>query len=369
MNTGFILRLMMPIMTLSLILFTSCSKTVNPPPLSEHYTVKKVDLKDIVSQTGVITPLIKIELKSEASGKIEKIFIKEGQKISKGDTILIIDPYRLNTQKERLELSIKKAEINQKIALRDFNNAVELSSIGSISAKKVQDLELAKDLQEIEYKQQKLELQDIIDQLNKTVIRAPLTGVITSLLVKEGEIAVSATSGFQSGTSIGTIADISHLEVISNIGEVDYVHLSKGQKVTIRPEALEGSVTHGTISFISLSAKKETNSELSRFEVRTTIDSIIPGIAPGINVNVDFLILEKKQVIGVPCHYVKKVNNESYVDIVTKDKENKEIKTARKIITGATDFKFYEVTSGLTTGDVIFFQPELDNPKLPGNKR
>lgn len=364
MNTGFILKLLIPIMTLLLMLLTFCSKTDNPPPLSEHYIIKKIDLKDIVSQTGVITPLIKIELKSEASGKIEKIFVKEGQKISKGDTILIIDPYRLNTQKERLELSIRKAEINQKIALRDYNNALELSSIGSISAKKVQDLELAKDLQEIEYKQQKLELQDIIDQLNKTVIRAPLTGVITSLLVKEGEIAVSATSGFQSGTSIGTIADISHLEVISNIGEVDYVHLSKGQKVTIRSEALEGSITHGTISFISLSAKKETNSELSRFEVRTTIDSIIPGIAPGINVNVDFVILEKNQVIGVPCHYVRKLNNDSFVDLITKDKENKEIKTARKIITGATDFKFYEVKSGLNIGDIIFFQSELNNQNL-----
>jgi HlyD family secretion protein len=338
-------------------------------PSAEHYTVKKVDLKDVISQTGTISPVVQLELKSEASGRIEKIFVKEGEEVSRNDTILIIDPYRLNVEKEKLELSIKKAEINYKTALRDYNNAVELSNAGSISEKKVQDLETTKDLQEIEIQQQKLELKDIIDQLGKTVIRSPLNGVITSLLVKEGEIAVSATSGFQSGTSIGTIADISHLEVISNIGEVDYIHLKNGQRVTIRPEAVDDGKTFGTISFISLSAKKDANSELSRFEVRTTVDSLIPGIAPGINVYVDFVILEKKGVTGVPCYFVKKVGTDAFVDIVSKDKDGKEIVNRRKISTGSTDFKFYEILSGLSEGDVIFYQPETaDLPGAPAKK-
>ncbi len=346
-------------------LFTfGCSSKKDPlSSLSEYYTIKKVDLKDVVNQTGTITPIVKVELKSEASGKINKIFVKEGQKISKGDTILIIDPYRLMNQKEKLELAISKAELNVKIAQRDYNNASELVSVGSIATKKLQDLELAKDLANIEYKQQKLELQDIDDQLNKTVICSPLDGVITSLLVKEGEIAVSATTGYQSGTSIGTIADISHLEVISNIGEVDYVHLNVGQKVTIKSGVEDESQTHGLISFISLSAKKESNSELSRFEIRTTIDSLIPGIAPGINVNVDFVIMEKKQVVGIPYHFVKKNGNESFVSVVTKDTKGKEFINQKKIKTGLTDYKFYEILSGLSEGDTVYYKPETgDNP-------
>jgi HlyD family secretion protein len=353
--------------TAVLLFLTNCQKKKDvTASLSEQVAVKKVDLRDVISQTGTISPTIKVELKSEASGKIEKIFVKEGQKVRKNDTILIIDPDRLNTQKEKLELSIRKAEINCTIALRDYNNAKELESTGSISAKKLQDLELARDLQDIELKQQKLELQDIADQLSKTVIRSPLTGVVTSLLVKEGEIAVSATSGFQSGTSIGTIADISHLEIISNIGEVDYVHLTIGQRVTIIPEALNETETHGAISFISLSAKKDVNSELSRFEIRTSIDSIIPGIAPGINVNVDFVVMEKKQVLGIPYHFVKKVEKESFVSVISKDSNGKRTTTQKKIITGVTDYKYYEVLSGLSLNDSIYYKPEPDD--IPDNK-
>lgn len=321
--------------------------------LSEKYTVKKENLRDIITQTGVISPVVKIELKSEASGKIEKIYVKEGQEVSKGDTILIIDPYRLTTQKEKLELSIRKSELLYKAAERDFNNAMELVATGSIASKKIQDLEIARDLQEIDLKQQKLELDDINDQLGKTIIRSPIHGVLTSLLVKEGEIAVSATGGLSAGTSIGTIADIRKLEVITNIGEIDYVHLSKGKQVVIKPEAIEGSETKGTIDFIALSAKKDGNSDMSRFEVRVLVDSIIKGIAPGINVSVDFVVLDKKNIVSVPYHFVKRIGKESFVT-----KKNGEKQQQIKIVTGITDYKFFEVISGINEGEEIVYIPD-----------
>lgn len=331
--------------------------------ISETYVVKKENLRDVITQTGIISPVIKIELKSEASGKIEKILVKEGQEIKKGDTILIIDPYRLTTQKEKLELSIRKSELLYRAADRDLKNAMELVGTGSIASKKIQDLEMARDLQDIDLKQLKLEFDDINDQLGKTIIRSPIHGVLTSLLVKEGEIAVSATGGVSAGTSIGTIADIRKLEVITNIGEIDYVHLSKGQRVVIKPEAIEGSETKGTIDFIALSAKKDGNSDLSRFEVRVHVDSIIKGIAPGINVTVDFVVLDKKNIPAVPYHFVKKIGKESFVMKKADDKQQQV-----KIVTGITDYKFYEVISGISEGDEIVYIPDAIQQVSRGKK-
>lgn len=342
------------VIVLLVLFFMYCQKKdTKSIDLSETYIVKKENLRDIITQTGVVSPIVKIELKSEASGKIEKIFVKEGQEVSKGDTILIIDPYRLTTQKEKLELSIRKSKLLYKAADRDLKNALELVATGSIASKKIQDLEMSRDLQEIDLKQQKLELDDIIDQLGKTIIRSPIHGVLTSLLVKEGEIAVSATGGLSAGTSIGTIADIRKLEVITNIGEIDYVHLSKGQNVVIKPEAIEGSDTKGTIDFIALSAKKDGNSDLSRFEVRVLIDSIIKGIAPGINVSVDFVVLDKKNIVSVPYHFVKRIGKESFVTKKIGDKRQQ-----IKIVTGITDYKFFEVISGIHEGEEIVYIPE-----------
>jgi RND family efflux transporter MFP subunit len=340
-----------------------CGKKKDASSLEEHYVVKKVNLRDVITQTGDISAIDNVEIKSEASGQIRKIFIKEGQKLDKGDTILIIDPTRLLTQKEKLQLSIQRAKIDLESTERDLQNGNELVKTGSVSTKKVQDLEKARALSSISLKQQMIELKDINEQLGKTMITAPISGVMTSLQVQEGEIAVSATSGFQSGTSIGTIADISKLEVITTISEVDYIHLSIGQKVMIRSEAIEGAKTKGTISFISLNAKKRNNDELATFEVRIGIDSIISGIAPGINVNVEFVILEKKDIIGVPYHFVRKQNGKMFVDIATKSINKKETITPREIVTGLTDFRNYEVVSGLKEGETVYFKIEDEGDK------
>jgi HlyD family secretion protein len=360
--------IMVPLFLLLLFfLFNGCNKKKNNhPAFNELHTVEKVDIRDIISQTGTVEPIIKVEIKSEASGKITQLRVKEGQKVTKGDTILIIDPVRLLTQKDKLELAIKKSDLDYLQADRDFKNSIELAKSGSVSEKKVQDLDIARQKAEIELRQQKLEMKDIREQLGKTVITAPMSGVITALLVEEGEIAVSATSGFQGGTSIGTIADISKLEVVTTIGEVDYIHLSANQPVAIRPEAIEGTQTKGSISFLSLSAKKDANSELSKFEVRATIDSLIPGIAPGINVNVDFIIKEKLQVLGIPSHFVTKKGKDSFVTIAQKGDNDKLQMIPRKIITGITDYKNIEIIDGLKAGEKLIFKPEISDRSQMG---
>lgn len=318
---------------------------------AESYMVKRIDLRDVITQIGQVQPVFKVELKSEASGKIERIPIKEGQQVHKGDTILVIDPDRLRTQRQKNYLIGQQSKLNCDLSLRDLQNAQKLIATGIVSQNTIQDLQSRYEATNIDYKLKMLELKDVDDQLKKTIITAPIDGVITQLLVKEGEIAVSATSGFQGGTAIGTIADISNLEVITQVGEVDYIHLKQLQKAIIRLEAIEGVQTHGTISFIAMSANRKTNEELGTFEVRVSIDSLISGIAAGINVKVEFVIMEKKNVIAIPSRFVIKNGQTFNVQIIPSG--NKKSIETRPIQIGVTDFRNYEILSGLYVGDIV----------------
>lgn len=344
-------------------LFWGCGSKKKHETIEERYTVTTVNLLDKITQTGEVQPIVKVDLKSEASGLIQKVYVKEGQRVARGDKIIDIDPSRLLYKKEGMELSVKKALIQKNLAQRNYDDAQKLAETGTVSEKTISDLKSEYELANIGYRQLLLELKDIKDQLKKTEVSSPMDGVLTSLDVEEGEIAVSATSGFQSGTAIATIADISQLEVVSQIGEVDYIHLKQGQKVVIRPEAIEGIHTTGTISFIALSAKKEQADELGTFEVRITVDSLIPSIAPGINVNVEFIILERKRVLGVPNHFVYKRRGGTYmVNIVKKEGDREEV-VPQKITIGATDYRHYEVLDGLKKGDVILFKETVGEKK------
>lgn len=327
--------------------------------VEERYTVQFVDLLDKITQTGEVQPLIKMDLQSEASGRIEKVYVKEGQKVTKGDKILDIDPDRLLFTKERMDLAIKKARIQLEIARRNYEDARKLMTTGTVSAKTLSDLKSEFEVSEITYEQQLLELNDIEDQLNKTRVTSPIDGVITSLDVEEGEIAVSPTSGFQSGTALATIADISQLEIVSQIGEVDYIHLKQGQKVIIKPEAIENVHTTGTIDFIALSAKKSQPDELGTFEVRILVDSLIAGIAPGITVNVEFVILEKKTVLGIPNRYVQKGPKGYSVSKILEKEDGSEEVVRVPVTVGATDYVHYQILSGLEEGDIVLFKDNI----------
>ncbi|MBD3421482.1 MAG: efflux RND transporter periplasmic adaptor subunit [Chitinivibrionales bacterium] len=351
-----IISALCPALTAFILISGCIAKKEESVTYEETHIVDYVNLRDVISQTGEVRPLVKLDLKCEASGRIEKLFVKEGQLVSKGDTLLIIDPERLLYKRERTALSVRRAEIKMNQARRDYEHTASLYETGTVSEKSLEDRKSEHELAEIAFKQVQLELKDLDDELEKTVIISPMSGVLTSLNVEEGEIAVSATSGFQSGTTIGTIADISKLEVVSQIGEVDYVHLEPGQHVAIRPEAFEHAQTQGTITFISLSAKKSNNDELGTFEVRISVDSIIPGISPGINVNAEFVILDKKNVLGVPNHFVRKRGSAYFVDVVPNAQDGAAKTEQRKIKVGKTDYKHYEVVSGLARGEVVYFK-------------
>lgn len=343
-----------------------CGKGDHKKPENEQFVVKKVHLHDVISQTGEVTPVVKVDLKSEASGKIKKIFVKEGQRVTRGQKILIIDPYKLNTHHKNAEILLQKAQIRKALSIRNYTEAKTLASLGTISDKILQDLRSQMQLDSLSCEQQLLEMDDILYQLSQTTVVSPLNGVLTELKVEEGEIATSATSGFQSGTALATIADISCLEVITKIGEVDYVHLKPGQQVLIKPAALENVTTTGIINFIALSAKKDGGNELGTFEVRISIDSLIPGLAPGINVNVEFVVLDLKDIIGIPCHYVKKQDGKQVVQILVDGDTAKEHYKPQPVTIGATDFKHYEIKKGLKEGDVVVFvstPPKVKNKK------
>lgn len=337
------------------ILLSVCSPKEDKNQVAEHFAVKRADLRDVISQIGEVQPIINIEVKSEASGRIKRIPVIEGQWVTKKDTLIVIDPTRLQTQRDKMDIGLKKSILQMNIAQRNYDHNVELMATGSITKNQLEDSKNDLEMRSLDYQQQLLELKEIDMELSKTVIVSPLEGVITNLYVKEGEIAVSATSGFQNGTAIATIADVSHLEVITQVGETDYIKIKPDQKVILRLETQESVSTTGTIRFVSLSAKKRPNEELGLFEVRVAIDSVIAGIAPGINMHSEFMILDKKNVLSVPFQCVSKEDQKMFVNKLVKGNNGKSTSEKVEVHTGLTDFKNYEIIDGVAEGDSVVF--------------
>ncbi len=331
-------------------------------PLVEQ--VRRVDLKDVISNTGVLEATIKVDLKSEASGRVDTLYVDEGTRLRKGQKILRINPERLLTQREKLNLRAQKAQLQFEAAKRDFDNASQLAEFGKIAANQVADLKNQFELGRISLDELRLELRDVEKELDNTLIRSPMDGVLVSLNVEEGEIVVSATGSNSGGTAIGSIADVSKLEVVTEIGEVDYPKVRIGMPAEVSMAADPGRITHGRVSFVSLAAKKQDNSQVSNFRIRIAIDSLLQGMVPGINVNVDLVLMEKMGVLGVPFTMVQQGRRKNAEAAIVMMADNRKPRTIK---IGETDYKYYEVLDGLKEGDRVMKMPAKDRER--GNNR
>lgn len=341
---------------ISMMFLFACNKNNKDSDLLEKPTanIKNQTLKDVSISTGVLEPKNKVIIKSEVSGIIKKILVKEGDVLKKGDIILIIDPRILKNQREKLLLKIRRAKIEFGIQKREVENNLLLKDKGAVSISSYLDLKDRLDLKEIQLKELSIDLKDLDAELDKTVLKAPMSGTLISLDVEQGEIIVSATRGYSGGTIVGTVANLSVMQVVCNVSEVDYHGLSINKKAKIYLESDPNTITNGIISFIAASAKKETNRSVRSFEIKIDIEKPDKKMVSGINVSVELIMLERVNVPCLPYSFVSREKNKfgkkSYF-VYIKQEKSKPKRT--NVIIGETDYRNIEIISGISDLDII----------------
>jgi HlyD family secretion protein len=144
-------------------------------------------------------------------------------------------------------------------------------------------------------------LESTLDNLSKTIYNSPIDGIITSLRVEEGEIAMIGTMN-NPGTILMTIADLSVMEVEVEVDETDVIGVEIGHRADVRVDALPDQTIEGQVTEIGSSAlQKVTASEESRdFKVIITLENPPESLKPGLSASADIITAEKKDVLAVP---------------------------------------------------------------------
>jgi HlyD family secretion protein len=327
-------------------------------------TVAKVgtaDLTSIISASGEVKPKKNVEISALVPGRIIKIGIEEGDVVKAGDFLLKLDSTQYEAVAEGNRASIRsfKAQLIQDEArFRKDRNAYErqkklfdeqLISKDQLETSKLQfDVSTAQ-VRAIQSQIQQAEasLKSTMDNLNKTTFVSPIDGMITSLRVEEGEMAIIGTMN-NPGTVLLTIADLSVMEVEVEVDETDVVGVELGQTANVRVDAYPDTVFKGKVTEIGSSALQKaaaTTQESRDFKVVVTLDNPAHKLKPGLSASADIISAEKKGVLAVPIS-----------SLVLRDKpgEAKEKKDAAEeegvYAVEAGRVKFRTVTKGIAGG-------------------
>jgi HlyD family secretion protein len=317
---------------------------------------EKHDLTSKISASGEVKPKKNVNISAHIPGRIVKIGVEEGQRVKAEDFLLKLDStqYEANADRAkalihsyraeliRAEAGLKKDESSYKRNKKLFEE--KLISEEQLEAAKAQyDISKAQQqaiLYQIE--QAQASLQSALDDLSKTVYHSPIDGIITSLRVEEGEIAMIGTMN-NPGTILMAIADLSVMEVEVEVDETDVIGVGIGQQAEVRVDAFPDQTIKGKVTEIGSSAlQKVTSSEESKdFKVIITLENPPEKLKPGLSATTDIITAEKTDVLAIPISALVLREKED------KEEEKKDEQEEGVYVVEENRVKFFPVEKGI----------------------
>ena len=301
--------------------------------------VARRDLVSTVSASGEIKPKKFVNVAADVSGRITDLYVKEGDTVRRGQMLARIDATRLEAGKEQSLAAVQAARADLARAEADVDNArlgyeraIKMRNEKLISDQQFEqadaDLKMktaAVDAQKRRIRQQEAMLASTSDDVRKTVVVAPMDGVVTSLQKEQGESVIGAQSF--SPTVIMTVGDISAFEVEIMVDETDIRYVTLGQPAAVRVDALEGVKLKGEVTEIGSSAiprgsanastttTSNTANQAKDFKVTVTLKDPPPTLRSGLNATADITTNRKDKVLAIPIQavVVREVSKEGKV--------------------------------------------------------
>ena len=298
--------------------------------------VGKVARKEIVSTVlanGKIQPLKKVDISANIPGQVVNLAVREGEEVEKGAFLLQIDQAQYQASTRSSEANLQSllhdrdaAQANLEQARYDLDKArksLEEQLIPEAEAQRARSsfdaAQAAFSAAQQRVEQARASLEGARDTLSKTTIRAPLTGVVTSLPIHEGEVAVIGTMN-NPGTVLMTIADLSEMDADLAVDETDLPRLAVGQKATLTIEAYPDRKFDGLVREIGSSPIRpgsdaatrtgSTTTEAIDFEVKLTLLDPPPGVRPGFSVTAEIETGRAADVLVIPIQALVTRENE-----------------------------------------------------------
>jgi HlyD family secretion protein len=274
------------------------------------------DISEVVTASGRVQPQTKVDITSEVSAEIVALDVKEGDRVERGQRLLLLDTVQLKSDVAQARYSL------QEISART-NAAESAYKKDSLEALRQERLFAQKLTSETEATNARLSmesaranfeamraqantaharLEKALDNLSKTQIEAPMTGVVTMLNTEVGEIAQAQTS-FTQGKTLMTVADLSVFEVEVDVDETEVAKVHLGQTASLRVDAFADTTFRGQVTEIGNSASVQgqgTQNLATNFRVTIRFTDPETGLRPGMSATAEITTATENDALLIP---------------------------------------------------------------------
>ena len=343
----------------------------------ETAVVTRGEISESITATGTIEPVTEVEVGTQVSGIIDKIYADYNSVVTKGQLIAEMDRVTLQSEvaSQRAAYNGAKAEYEYQQKNYERNRGLHEKQLISDTdyEQSVYNYEKAKS----NYESSQASLAKAERNLSYATITSPIDGVVINRAVEEGQ---TVASGFETPTLFTIAADLTQMQVVADVDEADIGGVEEGQRVSFTVDAYPNDTFEGTVTQIRLGEDSSTSSGSSTTSTVVTYEVVISApnpdlkLKPRLTANVTIYTLDRKDVLSVPARALRFTPERPLIgenDIV-KDCESPHklwtregnTFTAHPVTVGISNGINTEIISGISEGATIVTEATIG--KMPG---
>jgi HlyD family secretion protein len=309
----------------------------------ETAKVEKATIGNSVTATGTIEPVTKVEVGTQVSGIISKIYVDYNSVVKKGQIIAELDKTNLTSELNSAKSNLAGAKSDLDYQKTNYNRLKALYDKGLISANEYDAAKLSLQQAESTYAMRQEAVAKAQTNLSYAIITSPIDGIILSKSVEEGQ---TVAASYSTPTLFTIAQDLTDMRVIADIDEADIGEVSEGQRVTFTVDAYSDETFEGTVTQVRQEATTESN--VVTYEVVISAPNKDLKLKPGLTANVTIYTLERNDVLSVPAKALRFTPTK---DILNPGEKIVDCQGTHKVwVKEGNTLKAYAVQTGITNG-------------------
>lgn len=330
----------------------------------ESAPASRTTITNSVTATGTVEPVVKVEVGTQVSGIIDRIYVDYNSVVTKGQLIAEMD--KINLQAEMVSKEAELANSKTEFDYQEKNYARSKTLYGKklISDSDFETATYNYEKARSSYDRLRSDMIKVRRNLEYATITSPIDGVVINRAVEEGQ---TVAAGFSTPTLFTIANDLTQMRVIADVDEADIGQVEEGQTVKFTVDAYPDDVFEGNVTQVRLEATVTSN--VVTYEVVISAYNPDLKLKPGLTANVVIYTLERPNVLTIPSKALRFIPDPAMLESMklTVEDAAMEAPQGKKIVwqkvgqslqpkviaTGTSTLNMIEVTEGLGDGEEI----------------
>jgi len=304
------------------------------------FKMQRQRISENLFYTGQIEAWKVRNISPDIAGKIAAIYVEEGARVQKGQLLAELDTRAIRLQLDQAKAGVAVAEANYNDAKRNMNRMGRLSRENAVSEQQTEKINLAFEAAEAQLQQAKASSNLANHQLEVSLMKAPINGIISARSVEVGDMI----NPMMGGAGVLTLVDFSRVKIGIDVSHQDIIRITKGQPALLKVSAFPDEIFNGQVSVVNMAADNMTK----KFRVEVEINNPNLILRPNTFGEVMFEVEIHEDILAVP--QIAVVDNK-YVFVANGDKAEK-----RDVVLGIQNAEMVEIVSGLAEGDLVIIE-------------